>query len=152
MNAQISQILSVENRIPPDLPDKREDAIMGRFCFESYLCVCKAVGVGEKICMVELENRCGYHYTPLTPLTDNRLQPLKQFIKMFNIDPVDQWMEITDFCTYFSVNPIWFSGHRVYQLPVQVFARYERTDETRPNLVTCTIDQGRTRKQFSDVF
>ena len=70
-DAQRSHILSGENRIcRTSYPGVREAAMVGRFKFEFFLCVCKAIGTGEKICVAELENRAGFHYSPTAPTAD----------------------------------------------------------------------------------
>ena len=69
----------------------------------------------------------------------------KNHIRVFTTDPPDQWVEITDLCTTLFVNPIWFSGHRVYQFNVQVdstgqgdeisFFEFKTTSNTQNNSV-----------------
>ena len=114
-----SQILSVESRIAPD---RREKEVFGRFFFEFCRCVCKAIGTREETCMAELKNRSGFQNLP-RPVQYFKLSAIElyhQIMRVFTIEPASQWIEITDSCTDLSVNPGWFSGHRVYQFPVRV--------------------------------
>ena len=144
INEFCSKVLSVESRIPSNRPNKRHDALIGRFYFEFYCCIFKAIGIGERVCIAELEDRGGYHYKPEISLTGNRVPsrptaPFHEYIKVFTMDPVDQWIEITDLCRYLSVNPSWFSGHRVYQFSVQVCdaSDIQTLETTREAIIEC---------------
>ena len=123
LDAMGSRILSVESRISSNCPEKREEAMMGRFYWEYCRCICKAIGTDEKTCMVELKNRSGSHYLPKLSLAGNGLAvaALNQYMKVFTTEPANQWIEITGFCVSLTVNPSWFSGNRVYQFPVRVY-------------------------------
>ena len=117
-----SRVLQVESRIPSN---RREHAMMGRFYYEFCRCVCKAIGTNKETCLAELKNRSGYEWfrqSSTAPLDENgkMMSSYHNFMDVFSTEPHNQWTEITELCTVLSVNPSWFSGHRVYQFPVRV--------------------------------
>ena len=57
---------------------------------------------------------------------------MNSIVDLFMLDPSEQWMEIIDF--ELQVKPLWFTGSRVYQFPVQVVCQ-ELADENR----TCSL-------------
>ena len=102
-------------------------ATMRKFQFEFYRLTCKAIGLDQKICLTKLKDRSGFFagLSDMKYLSNEAQQGaalLENFhrqIKYFTANPDSQWIEITDLCTMSSINPIWFSGHRVYQFPVE---------------------------------
>ena len=116
------RVISVENQMSPT---RREYSMMGRFYYEFCRCICKAIGSNEKTCFAELKKQSGhewFHHSSTAPLDENgkMMSSYHNFMRVFSTQPHNQWSEITDICTALSVNPSWFSGHRVYQFPVRV--------------------------------
>ena len=119
-----SKSLSVENRIPSHCLDEQEDAIMGRFHFEFCRCVCKAIGLDEKICIVELKDRSGYLYSATIIYflsTLPAIRKLHNLMDVFTVEPIDQWIEISNLC-YSFVRQSWLV-FRPSSLPVPCFSR-----------------------------
>ena len=59
--------------------------------------------------------------------TVNNLQLYYEYwlSEVFKQEPVDQWVELKSSAeVVMKVNPIWFTGHRVYELPVMLTSTF----------------------------
>ena len=110
----------------------RRDAMIAKMIHDFYFIVCESIADwidsdGGEICITELKQRSGYGCNLLPSTFQSRIAKdhadmlnngFHRHLDVFTAEPVNQWIEITDSINMLSFNPVWFSGHRVYQFPV----------------------------------
>ena len=89
--------------------------------------ICEAIGSNKRICFDQLVKAAGFDANSPTKKfkTDEarqrsmRLNIYYQYVKIHTADASSQWFEITNGVVLSKLNPVWFSGHRVYEIPVK---------------------------------
>ena len=94
--------------------------------------ICEAIGMNKTICFDELIRVAEFDAdfpmkrfrTEEARQRSMRLNLYYQYVKIFTADKGNQWFEITDGIYISKLDPVWFSGHRVYEIPVKVRSPY----------------------------
>ena len=89
--------------------------------------ICEAIGLNKRICFDELIRVAEFdakfstkrYKTEEARQLSMTLNIYYQNIKIFTVDASDQWFELTNGIVISKLNPVWFCGHRVYELPVK---------------------------------
>ena len=97
--------------------------------------ICRGIGLDEKICFDEFIRAAEFEANfPTKKFKTQEAQQRAmthniyyQYVKIFTADAVSQWFELTDGIVTSKLNPVWFSGHKIYEIPVKARTFYSKS-------------------------
>ena len=97
--------------------------------------ICEAIGLNKKICFDEFIRVAEFNANfPIKRFRTEeaehlamRLNYFYKYVKIFTADAGNQWFEITNGIWISKLNPVWFSGHKVYEIPVKAGLLYVKS-------------------------